>query len=103
MASRNCGFEKKSGACLPGGPSGPACPIFGAAWTYGGGCPGGPTSGNMTNVAPEHQGNVRPEQRTRLGAQGPWWKEVDPAGQVRVVAGDFSNLAAEASQLITPK
>lgn len=57
----------------------------------------------MTNVAPEHTGNVRPEQRSKLGASGAWWKEIDPAGHVRVVSGDFSNLAAEASSLVTPK
>lgn len=57
----------------------------------------------MTNVAPEHTGNIRPEHRSKLGASGAWWKEIDPAGHVRVVSGDFSNLAAEASSLITPK
>jgi len=57
----------------------------------------------MTNVAPENAGTVKPEQRSKLGASGSWWKEIDPAGHVRVVSGDFSNLAAEAKELITPK
>jgi hypothetical protein len=32
LSSRNCGFEMKNSACMPGGPSGPACPIVGAIW-----------------------------------------------------------------------
>lgn len=77
--------------------------MFGSVWKFGSGCPNGPTSGHMTNVAPEHTGSIRPEHRSKLGASGAWWKEIDPAGHVRVVSGDFSNLAAEASSLITPK
>lgn len=57
----------------------------------------------MTNVAPQHNGNIKPEMRSRLGASSKWYKEIDPAGTVRVVSGDFSNLAAEAKSLITPK
>lgn len=88
---------------MPGGATGPSCPVIGMVWKYGGGCPGGSTSGHMTNVAPEHSRNVTPEMRTKLGASTPWQNEIDPAGHVRVVSGDFSNLAADASTLVTPK
>jgi hypothetical protein len=92
----------RKGWCIPGTPQGPNCPMYGTIFKFGSGCPNGPTSGHMTNVAPEHTGNIKPEHRTKLGASGSWWKEIDPAGHVRVVSGDFSNLAAEASSLITP-
>jgi len=71
-------------------------------------CAGGPTSGLLTNIAPESKNRlIKPEVREHLGATGPWITEVkndmhDPT-QTRVISGDFSNLASSARHVITPE
>jgi len=102
VSNSSCGYESQSGRCLAGGAMGPSCSSFNIQWKYGGGCTGGPTSGHMVNVAPEHKGMIYPEIRNKLGATGPVWKELDAAGKVRVVSGNFSNLSSESSMFINP-
>lgn len=46
---------------------------------------------------------IYPEIRNKLGASGPVWKELDAAGKVRVVSGNFSNLSSESRILINPE
>lgn len=58
VSSSSCGYDSASGRCLPGGIKGASCAEFNMVWKYGGGCPGGPTSGHMTNVAAEHRGMI---------------------------------------------
>lgn len=57
----------------------------------------------MTNLAPEHRGMIYPEIRNKLGATKPVWKELDAAGKVRVVSGNFSNLSSESRILVNPE
>lgn len=103
VSSKNCGYDYVLGRCLPGNVQGPTCPMFPIKWTYAGGCINGPTSGSLTNVAPENRALIYPEIRSKLGLTNHYWKEIDPAGEVRVVSGDFSNLAADATKLINPE
>jgi len=72
------------------------------------GCPGGPTSGLLSNIAPESKNRlVKPELRDHLGASGPWITEVindmHDQKQIRTISGDFSNLASSARHVITPE
>lgn len=101
-----CGWCEYSGQCIPGSVSGPdcgnACPkaAFKRAARH---CIGGPTAGAMTNVAPEAKGLITPTIKAQLGKSGPYDREIDNAGTVRVISGDFTNLATDASGVFRPE
>lgn len=101
-----CGWCLASGECLPGNSASPDCrkKCGYDSWTKSGNhCPGGPTKGSMQNVAPEASGLIKPTIKSQLGASGPYQREIDNAGMVRVISGDFTNLTTDAKGVIRPE
>jgi len=113
--SSGCGWCLATNTCMPGDSIAPSCrnDCFNRMvnWVTVVGkktCPGGPTSGLLTNIAPESKNRlIKPELRETLGASGPWITEVKndmhDDKQIRVISGDFSNLATSARHVITPE
>jgi len=50
---------------------------------------------NIDNLYGKKVKSIKAQTRTRLGATGPWWSEIDDAGKTRVVSGAFTNLSPE--------
>lgn len=94
-----CVYNFNNNKCLPGNANGDSCALskvfaFGEEKCNNSLASGGLFS-NIDNLNGERVKSIKAQLRKRLGATGPWWGEIDPAGKTRVVSGAFTNLSPE--------